>query len=92
MKYQLASCEANKETDKASPGDVVEKFYKLINDKEYDKAAWMCSNKGKLLNEDEVQKVEKRISWTAGGYENKDGIKEVIIKKRQLSGTMFQPR
>lgn len=82
----FASCMGDNEANNETPGDVVENFYRLVQNKEYDKAARMCSNKGKILTVEEVQKVEKRISWSAVDYENKNGIKEVIIIEETVIG------
>jgi ABC-type glycerol-3-phosphate transport system substrate-binding protein len=69
-----------------TPGQVVEKSYKLLQDKEYEKAAAMFCNKGKMLTEEEAEKIEGMMAWATTEHQKKDGIKEVIIIEETLVG------
>ncbi|MEN8249754.1 MAG: DUF4878 domain-containing protein [Bacteroidota bacterium] len=69
-----------------TPGQVVEKFFKLLQDKKYDKATAMYSNKGKMLTEEEAEKIEGMCAMAYAEYQKKDGIKEVIIIEETLVG------
>lgn len=69
-----------------TPGQVVEKLYKLLQDKKYEKAAAMYSNKGKMLTEEEAEKLEGMAAMAYTQFQEKDGIKEVIIIEETLVG------
>lgn len=69
-----------------TPGEVVEKFFELLQNKKYEKAASMFSNKGEMLTEEEAEKIEGMCEMAYAEYEKMDGIKEVIIIEETLTG------
>ncbi len=82
----LASCGGGSVAKNDTPGQVVEKFFKLLQDKEYEKATTMYSNKGKMLTEEEAEKIEGMMAWATTEHQKKDGIKEVIIIEEIIIG------
>jgi len=82
----LASCGGGSVAKNDTPGQVVQKSYKLLQDKEYEKAAAMFCNNGKMLTEEEAKKIEGMMAWATTEHQKKDGIKEVIIIEETLVG------
>ncbi len=84
----LASCGGGSGSVAKSdtPGQVVEKLYKLLQDKKYEKVTAMYSNKGKMLTEEEAEKVEGMCAMANAQFQEKDGIKEVIIIEETIVG------
>jgi len=69
-----------------TPGQVVEKSYKLLQDENYEKAAAMFCSNGKMLTKEETEKLEGMMAWATTEHQKKDGIKEVIIIEETLVG------
>ncbi len=86
--FTLASCGGGggSVAKNDTPGEVVEKSYKLLQDEKYEKAAAMFCNKGKILTEEEAEKIEGMMTWATTEHQKKDGIKEVIIIEEIISG------
>ncbi len=69
-----------------TPGQVVEKSYKLLQDENYEKVAAMFCSNGKMLTKEETEKLEGMMAWATTEHQKKDGIKEVIIIEETLVG------
>jgi len=82
----LASCGGGSVAKNDTPGQVVEKSYKLLQDENYEKAAAMFCSNGKMLTKEETEKLEGMMAWATTEHQKKDGIKEVIIIEETLVG------
>lgn len=84
----MFSCQGNcrEEEEIERPGMVVEKFYSLMQDHDYEQAARMYSRGGQTLTTEETKIFEEVVGWTASEYEKKDGLREVIIIEETLFG------
>ena len=75
-----------------TPGQVVEKSYKLLQDENYEKAAAMFCSNGKMLTKEEMEKVEGLCAMGYAQFQEKDGIKDVIIIEETLVGDELTAR
>ena len=75
-----------------TPGQVVEKSYKLLQDENYEKAAAMFCSNGKMLTKEETEKLEGMCAMAYTEFQKKDGIKEVIIIEETLVGDELTAR
>ncbi len=84
----LASCggDGGSVVKNDTPGQVVQKSYELMLDGKNEKAAAMFCNKGKILTEEEAEKIEGMMTMATTEHQKKDGIKEVIIIEEIISG------
>lgn len=82
----MFSCTGDPNIQGESPGVVMERYYKLLESREYKKVAQMYSNKGRELSAEELLTVEEKIKKTAEKHKNKDGINDVIVIEEILIG------
>jgi len=77
----LASCGGGSVAKNDTPGQVVEKFFKLLQDKKYEKATAMYSNEGKMLTEEEAEKIEGMMTWATTEHQKK---KSSLLKRSSV--------
>lgn len=81
----LASCGGGGVSKNATPGDVVEKFFQLLQKEDYAGAAELFASDGKTLTSEELTKIEGMIGMAAAEYDKKKGIASVTITEENIS-------
>ena len=82
----IISCAGNSTVKNENPGKVIEEFYKLLQQGNYEKAAAMYSYKGRKLPDEEIKTMKRILSKTYDNYKNKGGIKDFIIIEETIIG------
>jgi hypothetical protein len=75
----ISGCETKIDAGSDDPGNVIEDYFTLIIEENYESAAKMFRQGERELTEDEYKKVMELIEWAVDQYETKGGIKEVIV-------------
>jgi hypothetical protein len=82
----INACDTKTTTGGGDPGSVIEDYFKLIIEENFENAAKMYRIGERELTEDECKKVRDMIEWAVDQYEIKGGIKEVIVVEETKIG------
>ena len=82
----ILSCGGDGTAKDDCPGIAIERFYMLLENREFGTAAQMYSNKGRKLSAEELIKIEETIKRSAEKHKKKNGISEVIVIEEILIG------
>lgn len=82
ISFNLNSCSS----DNLSPGDTIKKTYDLIKNKDFKKTTSMyVTRKGEKLTGEDAEKMTGLVEMAYAQFEEKEGIKNVEIRKETIS-------